>query len=183
MAKPLFILIGFALTANFGSHTYANDTPRMGSVKTDSVTRPWRYSLGLKRGDGMGNSPGVDVSWVAHPWIVLGVTGYYLPELHARGFAIAPSIQFRTSDIPNKVVGFASFGVKHLRRRFGEQSGNGSGGFGALGLEWTFNSGLSLRGGIGFHAQAKVKGQDGTLTISQPSYSGLFLESGLRYYF
>lgn len=142
-----------------------------------------RFALGVKRGDGMGNSPGVDVSWLAHPSVVLGVTGYYLPEVHGRGFALAPSIVFRTSDARSRLVPFASFGVKHIRRNFGGRWGKGAGGFGAVGLSWTFVSGVSLHGGFGFHGQTAVQAQDHKVTISQPSHGGFFLESGLRYWF
>ena len=140
-------------------------------------------AVGLKRGDGLGNSPGVDFFWSPHSKIALGIAGYYLPETEGRGLALAPSIQLRTSDARERLVPFLSLGVKHLQRNFGGRWGHGLGGFGAFGLQWRFASGLSLRGGFGFHGQAAVRAEGKPVTISQPGHAGFFVESGVRYWF
>ncbi|MCP4449456.1 MAG: hypothetical protein GY811_29595 [Myxococcales bacterium] len=97
--------------------------------------------------------------------------------------ALAPSILIRLFNTHGRLIPFAHLGVKHLRRHYGDRWGNGSGGFGALGLSWMFAGGVSIRGGIGFHGMAAVEARSERVSVQQPAHGSFFFETGIRYWF
>lgn len=139
--------------------------------------------IGAKRGDGMGNSPGIDVALPLGGNLILGVAAYALLEKDGRGLAIAPALQWRMYRTLEGPVPYLGAGGNYQVRGFGSRTGTGSGLFGMFGIEWLFKGGISLRGALGIQGQRAVVVEDGPVSIEQPGYVSPFIDVGLRYWF
>ncbi len=140
-------------------------------------------AIGAKRGDGMGNSPGVDVAFPLVQNLYLGMAAYALLDAEGRGLALAPALQWRMYRTLEGPVPYLSGGVNAQVRRYGSRTATGTGVFATVGIEWLFGFGISLRGGLGVQVQQAVQVEDGPVTIEQPGYVSLFMDGGVRYWF